>query len=73
MSAFGIVSDFVVSSVADPVGNGSVLVHLLGQGALGAEGLVGWHGVVGSQAKQRSKSVVEVWLVCVMGSRCECR
>lgn len=41
-SRTGAIPDGAASSEADPVGDRSVLVGLLGQGPLGAEGLLGW-------------------------------
>lgn len=44
MSSLGVVSDGVVSSQADPLGQGSVLLGGLGQLLLHLEGLLGRHG-----------------------------
>lgn len=43
MSALGVVSDFVIGLVAEPVWQGSVLSLLLGETLLHQEGLVGTH------------------------------
>ena len=43
VSAGGVVPDFVVSSVSDPVGQGAVRVHLLRIAALLTESLDGSH------------------------------
>lgn len=43
MSALGVVSDFVIGLVAEPVGEWSVLSLLLGETPLHQKGLVGTH------------------------------
>jgi len=45
----GVVADRVASAQADPLRDGAVLASHLGKLALGAEGLVGRHGSVGTQ------------------------
>ena len=46
MSSFGVVSDFVIGFVAEPVGKGSVLALFLGQPTLHQQGFVSSHLVV---------------------------
>ena len=43
MTALAVVPDLVIGAQANPVGDGAVLLGLLGQDLLDLQRLVGWH------------------------------